>query len=302
MTAMQNCTAGTGKKSKSSFWKSLGGYVALLFALVFFSGLLRGAPNGWDALDFTTILGYFGKMGDLGVNYKGSNGFGAQDGFLFAFGIVPGMMLALGVVNVVDHLGGLEAARKLLNPVLKPLMGIPGTSTLALICSLQSTDGGAAMTRELVETGKLTVVASEIDQLKADKVVNLSPKKRGMMRTLLSAALRSFWVSLTAPKAKKERKRKGKRVKASPEKKQTELDAAVRSEIVKAVREIIEQERSSKDSSAPPEEDDFELKRLVSMFKLLREQGYTLRILPGTPEENAPVFDPETETILRPAA
>lgn len=156
MTAMQNCTAGTGKKSKSSFWKSLGGYVALLFSLVFFSGLLRGAPNGWDALDFTTILGYFGKMGDLGVNYKGSNGFGAQDGFLFAFGIVPGMMLALGVVNVVDHLGGLEAARKLLNPVLKPLMGIPGTSTLALICSLQSTDGGAAMTRELVETGKLT--------------------------------------------------------------------------------------------------------------------------------------------------
>ena len=153
-----------------------------------------------------------------------------------------------------------------------------------------------------VETGKLTVAASEIDQLKADEVVNLSPKKRGMLRTLLSAALRSFWVSLTAPKAKKERKRKGKRVKASPEKKQTELDAAVRAEIAKTVREIMEQERAGQDSAAPSEEDDFELKRLVSMFKLLREKGYTLRILPGTPEENAPVFDPETETILRPAA
>ena len=35
---------------------------------------------------------------------------------------------------------------------------------------------------------------------------------------------------------------------------------------------------------------------------MLREQGYTLRILPGTPEENAPLFDHETETILRPAA
>ena len=152
-----------------------------------------------------------------------------------------------------------------------------------------------------VETGKLTVAASEIDQLKADEVVNLSPKKRGMLRTLLSAALRSFWVSLTAPKAKRERTRKGKRVKAS-QKKQEELDAAVRAEIAKTVREIMEQERAGRDSAAPSEEDDFELKRLVSMFKLLREQGYTLRILPGTPEENAPVFDPETETILRPAA
>ena len=59
---------------------------------------------------------------------------------------------------------------------------------------------------------------------------------------------------------------------------------------------------TGQDSAAPSEEEDFELKRLVSMFKLLREKGYTLRILPGTPEENAPVFDPETETILRPAA
>ena len=43
-------------------------------------------------------------------------------------------------------------------------------------------------------------------------------------------------------------------------------------------------------------------KRVVSTFKLLRSSGYTLRIVPGTPEENAPVFDPELEQILRPAA
>ncbi len=152
-----------------------------------------------------------------------------------------------------------------------------------------------------VETGKLTVAASEIDQMKAGEVINLSPKKRGMLRTLLAAWLHAFWGTLTAPKAKRERTRKGKRVKAS-QKKQEELDAAVRAEIAKTVREIMEQERAGRDSAAPSEEDDFELKRLVSMFKLLREKGYTLRILPGTPEENAPVFDPETETILRPAA
>ena len=34
----------------------------------------------------------------------------------------------------------------------------------------------------------------------------------------------------------------------------------------------------------------------------LREQGYTLKLIPGTPEENAPAFDFENERILRPAA
>ena len=47
--------------------------------------------------------------------------------------------------------------------------------------------------------------------------------------------------------------------------------------------------------------DDFELQRMVSTFKLLRSKGYTLRILPGTPEENAPVFDFAAESI-QPAA
>ena len=49
------------------------------------------------------------------------------------------------------------------------------------------------------------------------------------------------------------------------------------------------------------EADDFELQRMIGTFKLLRSKGYTLRILPGTPEENAPVFDFATESI-QPAA
>ena len=40
---------------------------------------------------------------------------------------------------------------------------------------------------------------------------------------------------------------------------------------------------------------------MVSTFKLLRSKGYTLHILPGTPEENAPVFDFAAESI-QPAA
>ena len=49
------------------------------------------------------------------------------------------------------------------------------------------------------------------------------------------------------------------------------------------------------------EVDDFQLQRRIGTFKLLRDKGYTLRILPGTPEENAPVFDFAAESI-QPAA
>ncbi|MCV5888952.1 YjiH family protein, partial [Escherichia coli] len=41
-------------------------------------------------------------------------------------------------------------------PLLRPNMGIPGNSGLALIASLQSTDAGAAMTRQLKDEGHLT--------------------------------------------------------------------------------------------------------------------------------------------------
>ena len=47
--------------------------------------------------------------------------------------------------------------------------------------------------------------------------------------------------------------------------------------------------------------DDFELQRMIGTFKLLRDKGYTMRILPGTPEETAPVFDFAAESI-QPAA
>ena len=47
---------------------------------------------------------------------------------------------------------------------------------------------------------------------------------------------------------------------------------------------------------------DEELNRFVNMFNLLRDSGYTLRIIPGTPEENAPVFDFDRGCIVQKAA
>lgn len=133
------------------------GYAALLFAIVFFSGLLTKQQGPITALDFNTINGTFGTMKDAAkATFQGQGGTGARDGFLFALTLFPAVMLALGVVEIVDHLGGLKAGQKLLTPVLKPLLGIPGIAGLALVSSLQSTDAGASMTRMLRESNNLT--------------------------------------------------------------------------------------------------------------------------------------------------
>lgn len=133
------------------------GYLALAFAVVFFSGLLA-SQTGWiTAFDFNALAGKFGVMKDAAkATFQGQTGFGARDGFMFGFGLLPSVMLALGMVEIVDHLGGLKAAEKLLTPILRPLLGIPGVAGLAMVTSFQSTDAGAGMTRLLRETGCIT--------------------------------------------------------------------------------------------------------------------------------------------------
>lgn len=143
----------------------IGAYISLILACLFFSGVLGGG-HWWSLLDFSTLNGGWGKVvatakltGDhLGVtmsNYVGKGGSGAVQGFAFAFTLAPTVMFALGMVALFEHFGALAAARKMITPILRPLMGIPGSATLALITSLQSTDGGAALTRQLKDAGEL---------------------------------------------------------------------------------------------------------------------------------------------------
>lgn len=143
-----------------------GAYVALLFAMVFFSGLL-GGKEWYGVFDFTTLNGSFGRVvsgvsqnGDaLSVTssaFRGTGGSGAMDGFLFAFGLIPAVMFALGMINVLEHYGALNAARRLLTPLLRPLLGLRGNTGLALIGSLQSTDVGASLTRKLADENQIT--------------------------------------------------------------------------------------------------------------------------------------------------
>lgn len=144
----------------------IGAYISLIFAIIFFSGLCASA-EWWGVFDFTTLNGSFGRMVSSVTenndviqttmsNFRGKGGSGAIDGFMFALTLVPTVMFALAMITIFEHYGALDAARKLLTPILRPLLGIPGSATLALIASLQSTDGGAALTRQLKDAGELS--------------------------------------------------------------------------------------------------------------------------------------------------
>ena len=89
-------------------------------------------------------------------NFTGAGGNGARGGFLFALSLIPAVVLALGIVRVVDGYGGLLACEKLITPLFKPMLGIPGICGLAFITHLQSTDGAAGMTKELFDSGFIT--------------------------------------------------------------------------------------------------------------------------------------------------
>ena len=174
--------------------------------------------------------------------------------------ISGGGMITAGTMSADDiRVDDLEAASVTCQRLIAKRVQTPelfAFESAAVSCFLSSA---------YVATGKLTVALSEIDEVKADEVIHLKPRKRSLFRLLLVSALRSFWTSLTARPQKPE-----------------VIDADF--------------------TPVKDESEDEELNRFVGMFKLARESGFTLKIIPDTPEENAPVFNRETGKIIRPAA
>ena len=132
------------------------GYVAFLMAILMFSGIFSSAEGPLKVLDFNVLAGSFGNItGEQATNFRGIGGNGAKDGFMFALTLIPAVILALGLVNVIDGLGGLRAAEKLMTPILEPLLGVPGVTALANIANLQRTESAAGI-KKLGDNGKLT--------------------------------------------------------------------------------------------------------------------------------------------------
>lgn len=143
-------------KNEQISWVS---YAVFAFAIIFFSGIFASAKDWTQVLDFSVLNGAFGKIsGEAGKSFtfRGAGGGGARDGFIFSLELMPAVIFALGVIAVVEGLGGLRVAQKLMTPLLRPLIGIPGICGLALIANMQSTDAGAGMIKELVQSGDLS--------------------------------------------------------------------------------------------------------------------------------------------------
>lgn len=114
---------------------------------------------------------------------------------------------------------------------------------------------------DYVAADRLTAALHDVGKIDAREVIALPPKKRSLFRLLLASVLRAFWLSLTAPRPA--------------------------GEVMDAEYRQIPEEPPAEKLVEPRDE---ELERFVAIFKLLRSSGYTLKIIPGTPEENAPVF------------
>lgn len=146
------------EKEKTSLKESVIGYLAFFCAILLFSGVFASSDTWLRVFDFNMLNGSFGKIqgAEKAFTFRGAGGSGARDGFLFTLELIPAVILALGLVNVIDGLGGLKAAQKLMTPILRPLMGVPGISALANIANLQSTDAAAGMVKELYDNGEVT--------------------------------------------------------------------------------------------------------------------------------------------------
>lgn len=134
------------------------GWIALILLCVMFSGIFKDFSGPLKALDFLNLSGSFGKIGagKTALTFIGTGGSGAKEGFLEALALIPSVSFAVAMIDTVTEMGAMAAAVKLFNPILEPILGIPGTCGIAFVSSFTSSDIGAVMTRQLYDDGEIT--------------------------------------------------------------------------------------------------------------------------------------------------
>ena len=173
------------------------------------------------------------------------------------------------------------------------------------LIAVESAAVSTFLAAQTIKAGRLTVTVSEVDAVEAAEVINMDAKRRSLFGLLLISALRSLWTVMTMSPERKSKNRNEMETQDDDDHRggsNSGDDPVMREKIAKTVREIIEQQKASTAVKPEEEKQDFEMKRIQSIFKLLRDQGYTLQIIPGRPEDNAPILDFETECAAPDAA
>lgn len=130
------------------------GWIALAVLIILFSGIFQNAEGPLKAFDFGNLCGKFGTIAE-NINFQGKDGTGAREGFLFALTLTPTVCLAVGLISVVEEMGAMKAAAKLFNPLLRPLLGIPGNCGIAFVSSFTSSDVASFITKQLFDAGHI---------------------------------------------------------------------------------------------------------------------------------------------------
>lgn len=133
-------------------WK---GWVSLIFLICSLSGIFRESETVLAALDYSNLLGDFGSIVE-GVTFVGKGGVGVKAGFMAGFVLIPGVMFCTGLVSVAQSMGAIDAAGILFKPILKPIIGIPGTAGLAFVSSFTGSDIAAVLTKDLYDDGHIS--------------------------------------------------------------------------------------------------------------------------------------------------
>lgn len=167
-----------------------------------------------------------------------------------------------GVVNA-----GVISCRSLSASDINAAYITTGKLAAERVCALEVKVSGAAVVSCCLEaayvvTPKLTVALSEIGEMDVKDVVNLTDKRRSIFGAMMAGFFRRLWLSLTH------------RIPMDAE------NAPVQPEH----DPILESEgKESKTYDDLPIADlwkDFEFKRLAAMYRLLKSEGYALRLAP----------------------
>lgn len=158
------------------------------------------------------------------------------------------------------------------------------------VCASEVRASGAAVVSccleaAYVEAPRLTVALSQIGELRAQEVVNLSDKHRSIPGALLAGFFRRLWMSLTA------------RVPVDAE--YVPIEDAPESTLETPESAPGNGDGLDFEAFAPPPGalnadlwDDFEFKRLAAMYRLLKPSGYALRLAPFPAEEDIHAAEP----------